>query len=694
MPARLTQKVWLERAKSIHKDKYDYSLVSYKNKSSKVIIICKIHGEFEQLAGNHLQGKGCPMCSPNAKLTQEDFIAKAEKKHGNKYLYDKLVFKNTASKVIIGCRIHGYFEQEANSHLRGSGCPACGSIVSGLSRSISISKAEKIRMTCIRKYGVSNVMQVKVIREKNHKSLFVNKGVTNPRFVLDYDTKYKKAMIDKYDGAEHYSKTQDFKDKYKDAMQKHYGVSNYAKSDEFQNRLESTLSKSRKTQIDRYGADHYAKSNAYRLKKDEYVRKNNEAKRKNGTFNTSNTENKLYDMLVERFGGNDVIRNYKSSLYPYMCDFYIKSKDLYIEYNGMWTHDYHWFGSDSDNDSSLVDKWKDKDTDFHRNAINTWTHRDVAKRESASKAKLNYVVFWLDDFSDVNLWFALDCPLGHDYDYEYSWIDTNKDLHIDHKSYKKMTPLSMSQIVKYYQQLVFYENEISMWNDNRFVRRGIRLQDYIYMNRYKYLNKLPNELTAKEIFRGFAISGLHRGFSVFDSSLMLSVINKYKPKSIFDPFAGWGERALAANLKGVDYVGVDINSSLRTGYDAMINELSLHHVNLITDSALSYKYSADMVLTCPPYFDVEHYTNIGLESQSYEQFLKDWKTIVDMNSNSKYFVFQINQKYKDDMAAIVENAGYTLIDSLTYNSKKASHLQYRSGLNKKQEFEEMLVFKK
>ena len=65
-----------------------------------------------------------------------------------------------------------------------------------------------------------------------------------------------------------------------------------------------------------------------------------------------------------------------------------------------------------------------------------------------------------------------------------------------------------------------------------------------------------------------------------------------------------------------------------------------------------------------------------------------------MNSNSKYFVFQINQKYKGDMVAIVESAGYTLIDSLTYTSKKASHLQYRKGANKKQEFEEMLVFKK
>lgn len=694
MPARLTQEIWLERAKSIHKDKYDYSLVSYKNKSSNVTIICKIHGEFEQLAGNHLQGKGCPMCAPNAKLTQDDFIAKAEKKHDHKYLYDKVVFKNTASKVMIGCRIHGYFEQEANSHLRGSGCPACGATLGALTRKPSNTKAEKIRMTCMRKYGVSNVMQVKAIKEKNHKSLFENKGVTNARFVSDYDAKYKKAMMDKYDGAEHYSKTQDFKDKYKTAMQKHYGVSNYAKSSDFQNRLQDIMAKSRNTQIEKYGAYHYAKSDAYKSKKDEYVRKNNDAKRKNGTFNTSNTEDNLYNLLVERFGKDDVIRNHKSIVYPYLCDFYIKSKDLYVEYNGMWTHGYHWFGSDPVMDHNMIEKWVTKDNNFYKNAIETWVHRDIIKRDVAKKANLNYVVFWLDDFLDVNLWFALDCPIGHDYDYEYSWLEFDRNLTIELKAYKKLTPLSLSQIVKYYQQSVFYENEISMWNDNVFVRRGIRVRSYIYMNRYKYLNKLPNELSAKEIFRSFAISGLHRGFSVFDSSLMLSVIGKYNPSSIFDPFAGWGERALAANLKGVEYVGVDINPELRHGYDLMLNDLSMTNVDLITDSALNYKYDADMVLTCPPYFDLEHYTNDGIESQSYEKFLDDWKTIVNMNSNSKYFVFQINQKYKSDMVTIVKAAGYTLIDSLTYTSKKASHLQYRKGANKKQEFEEMLVFKK
>ena len=57
---RLTKENFIERAKNVHGDKYDYSKVEYKNARTKVCIICPIHGEFWQVPSSHLKGIGCP----------------------------------------------------------------------------------------------------------------------------------------------------------------------------------------------------------------------------------------------------------------------------------------------------------------------------------------------------------------------------------------------------------------------------------------------------------------------------------------------------------------------------------------------------------------------------------------------------------------------------------------------------------
>lgn len=52
----------MKKQKKVHGDKYDYSKVDYINNVSKIKIICPIHGEFMQLASNHLYRLGCPYC--------------------------------------------------------------------------------------------------------------------------------------------------------------------------------------------------------------------------------------------------------------------------------------------------------------------------------------------------------------------------------------------------------------------------------------------------------------------------------------------------------------------------------------------------------------------------------------------------------------------------------------------------------
>ena len=111
-------------AKRIHGDRYDYSKVIYTGNKNKVIIGCRKHGDFEQTPDNHLTGNGCTKCSKHQHSTAE-WIIEAKKTHGDRYDYSKTVYLRARDGVIITCKEHGDFEQVAHNHLNGNGCPRC-----------------------------------------------------------------------------------------------------------------------------------------------------------------------------------------------------------------------------------------------------------------------------------------------------------------------------------------------------------------------------------------------------------------------------------------------------------------------------------------------------------------------------------------------------------------------------------------
>ncbi len=118
-------KEFIVKAVKVHGDKYDYSRVEYVNTRTKVKIICKTHGEFEQKPLKHLSGQGCLKCSGHNKKINEDFIINAIQIHGDKYDYSKIRYISSQKKVIINCKIHGDFEQRPSNHLNGQGCEKC-----------------------------------------------------------------------------------------------------------------------------------------------------------------------------------------------------------------------------------------------------------------------------------------------------------------------------------------------------------------------------------------------------------------------------------------------------------------------------------------------------------------------------------------------------------------------------------------
>lgn len=127
---KLTTQEFIDRARAVHGDKYGYAFSVYQSAHTKVSIHCPEHGMFEQSPNQHTLGQGCPLCgfessSSASRMTNDEFINKAQKIHGDKYNYSSVVYSNALSKIKITCNEHGFFEQVANSHLSGHGCPDC-----------------------------------------------------------------------------------------------------------------------------------------------------------------------------------------------------------------------------------------------------------------------------------------------------------------------------------------------------------------------------------------------------------------------------------------------------------------------------------------------------------------------------------------------------------------------------------------
>ena len=116
---------FIERAKKVHGNKYDYSKVEYIDALTKVCIICHEHGEFWQRPNMHLCGNGCPLCDKSFKINTSIFIERAKKVHGNKYDYSKVEYRGNKTKICIICPTHGEFWQRPNDHLSGHGCYKC-----------------------------------------------------------------------------------------------------------------------------------------------------------------------------------------------------------------------------------------------------------------------------------------------------------------------------------------------------------------------------------------------------------------------------------------------------------------------------------------------------------------------------------------------------------------------------------------
>lgn len=643
-------------------------------------------------------------------ITQDEFINRAKQVHGDTYDYTNTHYVNMHQKILITCRLHGDFEQQPQAHLKGQGCPICGREkqkqtvlhkygVDNPMKNKSI--CEKARKTCLQrygsewacsnedvqakceqtnleKYGVRVPMQNSDIRAKQQETVKSRYGKQFIGQVPEFRDKVHKTCLDRY-GAEEPLSSKIVREKICTTNQERYGGNSPLSSDEIREKVKSTC-------LARYGVNYVTQS-------DDVVQKISLSKSERGTFGASESEDVLYQKLCDTFGQDDVVRQYSSDDYPFACDFYIKSCDLYIELNASWTHGDHWFDDKSVFDMDTITVWNNRNTDYYKNAIHVWTVADVKKRNTARKNGLNYVVFWDEKLRDAELWFASGCPDSYDWNRMYSWIPERYIESISFSGRLTGTSFNLSIIAKIYQFQVFYKHEIDMWNENKMFR-GLSLQMWLYFNRWKYLGKLPTELTNMEIMRGFTISGIRKGYTVFDTTLFDSVVRKYNIHSVYDPCAGWGERMLYCYYHDICYTGIDINIALKSGYDKMCSDFNISKQRVLFQDASLYKpvCSADAVITCPPYGSLEKYSELGAEQLDADSFLIWWDNVIKNAklTNITYFCFQINQAWKDKMISVVEENGFHFVEELKTNIK-SGHFTRKNGNNQKCEFESMIV---
>ena len=234
---------------------------------------------------------------------------------------------------------------------------------------------QKISQTCINKFGVDSPLKNKEVREKIKQTNIQKYGVDN-LFKNDIiKEKIKQPNIQKY-GVDYLFKSNIIKEKIKQTNIQKYGVDNPLKNKEIREKI-------KQTNIQKYGVDNP-------LKNKEIWKKSQDNRQ---ISSKSKLENNFLNYLKLKYESDDIITQYKSKEYPYYCDFYIKSINLYIEIQGHWTHNDHPFDINNLNDQQIMNIWRTKSLSdkYYKNALNTWTIKDVEKRNTAIQNNLNYL---------------------------------------------------------------------------------------------------------------------------------------------------------------------------------------------------------------------------------------------------------------------------------------------------------------
>ena len=388
------------------------------------------------------------------------FIEKAKVKYNNKYDYSKSEYVDLRTKVLVICPEHGEFYVTPRSHLKCNMCPDCFNPYKAANNERRIARLRELALegkgsaskeaiakrkaTCLERYGAKTWSESKEGREfAIEKSADPEVRAKMSERMKDPKTRAKyKATSKKNFGSEHWTKSEFGKEylhelfnteeerkarserasseqvraKTQKTSLERYGTLYYWQNEDAKVRLKGLLNdpevieKTKKTNLERYGHESWSSSDIGKsvLASDEIRIKMAETKRRNGTINGSKPEKLANAELIKVFGEDNVIAQYRDiNRYPFDCDFYIKSLDLFIELNIHWIHGYEWYDSNNVLHQERVQFLRSKilgKKSIYERAIYIWTKNDPEKKKIAEKNGLNYLVFWNQNLSDFYEW--------------------------------------------------------------------------------------------------------------------------------------------------------------------------------------------------------------------------------------------------------------------------------------------------
>lgn len=393
------------------------------------------------------------------------------------------------------------------------------------------------------------------------------------------------------------------------------------------------------TNLRKYGVRRFTQTDQYKDKvssiRDRMEKEKYATHKKNSSFNESKYETIAFDILRKKYP--DLTRSYKSESYPFTCDFHSDEHDLYIEYNGTWTHGGHFFDENRPEDLEKVKMWRDKGTGYYDNAIYTWTDLDPRKMKCALDNNLNYLVFWTIDevyrhvFGDnANIFDKSTLEI------QFNRKKLEREFEF-YESYGKCDSIQDTSkknfIVKFFQQDTFFHKEKELWrNDN-----GTRTK--IIENRCRYLDTTPESLTDDDLLTGFKKSGMHYGYSHFNPLWFKYFIDKFNIKTCYDPCGGWGHRLLGG-LSLEKYIYNDLSKTTKENVDRMIDYFRIQNAETHCEDASRFvpTSSFEAMFTCPPYYNLEKYECGGFETKDdYQKFMDSLFNVFNRSENCRLF---------------------------------------------------------
>lgn len=528
----------------------------------------------------------------------------------------------------------------------------------------------KCDATTFKHFGVTNSMKSEVVRARAIATNLRVRGV--PYALMDKSVRDKgnKTQIAKYGCL--YVQTDEFKNRFREQQFTQYGMW-YIQTDEFKGKFKSAMMAAYGVEWPMQNEGIKAKNRAtlfahrgveYVMQDPEYLANMLATKESNGTLGGSGAEDALYAKLVAKFGIDDVVRQYRVEPYLFLCDFYIKSRDLRIELNGYVSHGCHWYGSSFEDELRVFESHVNN-TSVIPHGDDVWICRDVEKRRCAEENRLNYVVFWGDVGQDADIWFSLNCPDGRDWLLEYSWLpDRALTCDIDAPAILVDCDDVIWSAIQSFCWNTVHAAALDFWSvrfDNRWGTRQAR----IYAACIARSGKSFGELASSDVLSTMYETGLVVRHGPFNGSCFRAFFGKYSPKTLYIPCIGFGEPLLVAALADISVVGLSADESFADGFFGLMDKYNTNNVSLLVGSPARMnlsKFSHDAVFAW-----VSRDMISGMNADELDMW---WHGVVQnsVSDDTSVFVYQADKHLIKLFSQILMDAGWRLLRHLAVHT--------------------------